>query len=66
MMVFVWDISVELCLSEAFPNIIMVDTVEKTDNKKRPFFAVCGKCVNRKMLIFLGYFMTNQYGGMFK
>ena len=53
MMGFAWVIPSELRLLEAFPNVIMVDTVEKTNNEKRPLLTVGGKDSNGKMFIFV-------------
>ena len=52
MMGFAWVIPSELRLFEYFPNVIMVDTVEKTNNEKRPLLTVGGKDSNGKMFIF--------------
>ena len=60
MMGFTRVIPGELYLSEVFPNVIMVDTVEKTKNEKQPLFTIGGKDSNGKMFIFLVYFMPNQ------
>ena len=43
MMGFAWVIPTELHMFEAFPNIIIVYTVDKTNNKKYPLFTVGGK-----------------------
>ena len=63
---FAWVIPSELRLFESFPNVIMVDTVEKTNNKKRPLLTVGGEDSNGKMFIFLRCFMPNQQSWMFR
>ena len=64
MMGFAWVIPSELRLFEAFPNVIMVDTVKKTNNEKRPLLTVGGKDSNGKM--FIRCFMPNQQSWMFR
>ena len=60
---FTWVILSELRLFEAFSNVIMDDTVEKTNNEKRPLLPVGGKDSNGKMFIFLQCFMkTTKLG----
>ena len=66
MMGFAWVIPNELRLFKSFPNVIMVDTAEKTNNEKRPLLTVGGKDSNRKMFIFLRCFMRNQQSWMFR
>ena len=56
----------ELRLFDSFPNVIMVDTVEKTNNEKRPILTVGGKDSNGKMFIFLQWFMLNQQSWMLR
>ena len=63
---FAWVIPSELRLFEAFPNVIMVDTVEKTNNKERPLLTVGGKDFNGKIFIFLRCFMPNQQSWIFR
>ena len=57
---FAWVTPGELCMFEAFPNVTMVDIVEKTNNEKQPLFTVGGKDSNGKIFIFLRCFMPNQ------
>ena len=52
MMGFTWVIPSELRLFESFQNIIMVDTVEKTNNDKRALLTAGVKDSNGKMFIF--------------
>ena len=66
MMCFAWVIPNELQMFESFPYVIMVDTVEKTNNEKRPLLTVGGKDSNGKMFIFLRCFMPNQLSWMFR
>ena len=66
MMGFAWVMLVELQMFESFPSVIMVDTVEKTNNEKRPLFTVEGRDSNGKMFIFLQCFMPNQQTWMFR
>ena len=63
---FAWVIPSELRLFEAFPNIIMVHTLEKIYNEKRPLLTVGRKDSNGKMFIFIRYFMPNQQSWMFR
>ena len=58
MMGFAWVIPNELRLFESFANIIMVDSVEKTNNEKRPLLTVGGKDSNGKMFIFLRWIFS--------
>ena len=53
-------------LLEAFPEGIMIDTTEKTNNEKRPLLTTGGKDANGKMFIFLRVFMPNQQSWMFR
>ena len=66
LMGFAWVIPSELRLFEALPNVIMVDTIEKTNNEKRPLLTVGGKDSNWKMFIFLRCFMPDQQSWMFQ
>ena len=63
---FAWVMTNELRLFDSFPNVIMVDTVEKTNNEKRPILTVGGKDSNGKMFIFLQWFMLNQQSWMLR
>ena len=64
MMSFAWVNPKELYLLEAFPEVIMVDTTEKTNNEKRPLLTVGDKDSNGNMFIFLRVFMPNQQSWM--
>ena len=66
MMGFVWVIPSELRLFEAFPNVIMVNTVEKNNNKKRPWLTVGGKDSNGKMFFFFAVHYAYQQSWMFR
>ena len=66
MMSFAWVNPKELYLLEAFPEVIMVDTTEKTNNEKRPLLTAGGKDSNGNMFIFLRVFMPNQQSWMFR
>ena len=59
MMAFAWINPKELYLLEAFPEVRMIDTTEKTYNEKRPLLMAGGKDSNGNMLIFLRVFMPN-------
>ena len=61
-----WVNSDELSLIEAFPEVIMVDTTEKINNKNRPLLTVGDKDSNGKIIIFLKCFMPNQQSWMFR
>ena len=65
MMSFVWVNPDELSLLEAFPEVIMIDTTEKTNNEKIPLLTAGGKDTNGKISIFLRVFMPNQQSWMF-
>ena len=41
MMAFAWINLKELHILEAFPQVIIVDTTEKTNNEKRPLLTAC-------------------------
>ena len=60
MMSFAWINPKELYLLEAFPEVIIIDTTEKTNNEKRPLLTAGGKDSNGNMFIFLQVFMPNQ------
>ena len=66
MMSFAWVNPKELYLLEAFPEVIMIDTTEKTNNEKRPLLTAAGKDSNGNMFIFLRVFMPNQQSWMFR
>ena len=66
LMGFAWVIPSELRLFEALPNVIMVDTIEKTNNEKRPLLTVGGEDSNGKMFIFLRWIMPNEQSWMFR
>ena len=66
MMSFAWVNPKELFLLEAFPEVIMVDTTEKTNNEKIPLLTAGGKDSNGNMFIFLRVFMPNQQSWMFR
>ena len=66
MMSFAWVNPKELYLLDAFPEVIMVDTTEKTNNEKRPLLTAGGKDSNGNMFIFLRVFMPNQQSWMFR
>ena len=66
MMSFAWVNPKELVLLEAFPEVIMIDTTEKTNNEKRPLLTAGGKDSNGNMFIFLRVFMPNQQSWMFR
>ena len=66
MMAFAWINPKELFILEAFPEVIMVDTTEKTNNEKRPLLTAGGKDSNGNMFIFLRVFMPNQQSWMFR
>ena len=51
-MSFAWVNPDELSFLEAFPQVIMVITAEKTNNEKRPLLTAGGRDLNVKMLIF--------------
>ena len=59
MMSFAWVNPDEVSLLEAFPEVIMIDTTEKTNNEKRSLLTASGKDSNGKMFIFLRVFMPN-------
>ena len=52
MMSFAWVNPKERVLLEAFPEVIMIDTTEKTNNEKRSLLATGGKDSNVNMFIF--------------
>ena len=66
MMSFAWVNPKELYLLEAFPEVVMIDTTEKTNNEKQPLLTAGGKDSNGKMFIFLRVFMPNQQSWMFR
>ena len=66
MMAFAWVNPKELYLLQAFPEVIMIDTTEKTNNEKRPLLTAGGKDSNGNMFIFLRVFMPNQQSWMFR
>ena len=66
MMSFAWVNPKELVLLEAFPEVIMIDTTEKTNNEKRPLLTAGGKDSNGNMFLFLRVFMPNQQSWMFR
>ena len=55
----------ELYLLEAFPEVIMVDTTEQTNNEKRPLLTAGWKDSNGTIFIILRIFMPNQKSWMF-
>ena len=65
-MAFAWINPKGLYLLEAFPEVIMIDTTEKTNNEKRPLLTAGGKDSNGSMFIFLRVFMPNQQSWMFR
>ena len=65
MMSFAWVNPKELVLLVAFPEVIMIDTMEKTNNKKRSLLTAGGKDSNGNMFIVLRVFMPNQQSWMF-
>ena len=60
MMGFAWVIPDELKLLEAFPQVVYIDTTEKTNNEKTPLLTLGAKNSNSKVFIFLRMFMPNQ------
>ena len=60
MMSFAWLNPKELHLLEVFPEVIMVDTTEKTNNEKRPLLTAGWKYSNGNTFVFLRVFMPNQ------
>ena len=66
MMSFAWVNPKELVLLEAFPEVIIIETTEKTNNEKRPLLTAGGKDLNGNMFIFLRVFMLNQQSWMFR
>ena len=66
MMGFAWVIPDELKLLEAFPQVVYIDTTEKTNNEKRPLLTLGAKDSNGKVFIFLRVFMPNQQSWMFR
>ena len=66
MMAFAWVNPKELYLLQVFPEVIMIDTTEKTNNEKRHLLTAGGKDSNGKMFIFLRVFMPNQQSWMFR
>jgi len=66
MMSFAWVNPKELYILDAFPEVIMIDTIEKTNNEKRPLLTAGGKDSNGNMFIFLRVFMPNQQSLMFQ
>ena len=66
MMSFAWVNPKELYLLETFPEAIMADTIEKTNNEKRPLLTAAGKDSNGNMFIFLRGFMPDQQSWKFR
>ena len=66
MMSFAWVNPKELSILDAFPEFIMIDTTEKTNNEKRPLLTAGAKDSNGNMFIFLRVFMPNQQSWMFR
>ena len=66
MMSFAWVNPKELYILDAFPEVIMIDTTEKTNNEKRPLLTAGAKDSNGNMFIFLRVFMPNQQSWMFR
>ena len=66
MMSFAWVNPKEIYLLEAFPEVVMIDTTEKTNNEKRPLLTAGGKDSHGNMFIFLRVFMPNQQSWMFR
>ena len=60
MMAFAWINPKGLYLLEAFPEVIVIDTTEKTINEKRLLPTAGGKDSNGSMFIFLRVFVPNQ------
>ena len=66
MMSFAWVNPKEVYILDAFPEVIMIDTTEKTNNEKRQLLTACAKDSNGNMFIFLRVFMPNQQSWMFR
>ena len=52
-MSFAWVSPKEIYLLEAFPEVVMIGTTEKTNNEKRPLLTAGGKDSHGNMFIFL-------------
>ena len=63
MIAFAWINPKELYLLEAFPEVIMIDTTEKSNNERRPLLTAGGNDLNGIMFLFLRVFMPNQKVG---
>ena len=66
MMSFTWVNPKESYILDAFPEVIMIDTIVKTNNEKRPLLTAGAKDSNGNMFIFLRVFMPNQQTLMFR
>ena len=66
MMSFAWINPKELYLLEAFLEVVMIGTTEKTNNEKRPLLTAGGKDSHGNMFTFLCVFMPNQQSWMFR
>ena len=65
LMSFTWVNPKELYILDAFPEVIMIDTTEKTNNEKRQLLTAGAKYSNGNMFIFFRVFMPNQQSWMF-
>ena len=66
MMSFAWVNPKELFILDAFPEVIMIDTTEKTNNEKRPLLTAGAKDSNGNMFFFFRVFMPNHQSWMFR
>ena len=55
-----WVIPCEKRIFELFPEVVLVDTTQGTNNEDRPLLTMTGKDSNGKMFTFLRAFMPNE------
>ena len=61
-----WVIPCEKRLFEMFPQVVLVDTTNDTNNEGRPLLTMTGKDSNGKMFTFLRAFLPNEKGWVFR
>ena len=61
-----WAIPCERRLFEMFPEVIVFDTTNKTNNESRLLLTMAGKDSNGKMFTFLRAFLPNEKGWVFR
>ena len=66
LMAIAWVIPCEKRLFEMFPQVVLVDTTNDTNNEGRPLLTMTGKDSNGKMFTFLRAFLPNEKGWVFR